>query len=69
MDRTGTTFVEAPVNRDSVLQFILVMLFLHRSRDVCQDENPATFSFSPNDHLKMQGFPLRIESATTSDFA
>ena len=69
MDRTGTTYVEAPVNRDAVLQFILVMLFLQRSRGSCPEENPATFSFSHNNDLQMQGSPLRIECCTTSDFA
>jgi len=69
MDRTGATYVEAPVNRDAVLQFILIMLFLQRSKGSCPGEGSATFSFSPNDDLQLQGFPSSIECDATSDFS
>jgi hypothetical protein len=69
MDRIGATYVEAPVNRDAVLQFILVMLFLQRPRDSCAEDNPATFSLFPNQELQMQGFPSSIECNATSDFS
>jgi hypothetical protein len=69
MDRTGATYEEAPVNRDAVLQFILLMLFSQRPRDSCAEVNPATFSFSPNEAQQIQGFPSSIERNTTSDFS
>ena len=69
MDRTGATYSEAPVNRDAVLRFILIMLFLQRSRGSCQGEGSATFSFSPNDDLQLQGFPSSIECDATSSFS
>ena len=69
MDRTGTTYVEAPVNRDSVLQLILILLFLQRSEGSSLEENPAAFSFSPNEDLQTQGFPSSIECSRTSGFS
>jgi len=69
MDRTGTTYLEAPVNRDSVLQLILILLFLQRSRGSSLEENPAAFSISPNENLQTRGFPSSIESSTTSGFS
>ncbi len=69
MDRTGTTYVEAPVNRDSVLQLILILLFLQRSGGSILEENPAAFSFSPNEDLQIRGFPSSIECSTTSGFS
>jgi len=69
MDRTGTTYVEVPINRDAVLQFILVMLFLQRSRGLSVEDNPATFSFSSSVDLQTRGFPSSLECGTTSDFS
>ncbi len=69
MDRTGATGVEVPVNRDAVLQFILIMLFLERLRGSCPREGSATFSFSPNEDLQLQGFPSSIEFDATSGFS
>jgi hypothetical protein len=69
MDRTGAKYAETPVNRDAVLQFILVMLFLQRARDTCAEDNPATFSFYPSEELQMQGFRSHIECDTTFSFS
>jgi hypothetical protein len=69
MDRTGAKYAETPVNRDAVLQFILVMLFLQRPRDSCSEVNPATFSFSLNEAQQIQGFPCSIERNATPDFS
>jgi len=69
MDRTGTTCVEAPVNRDSVLQLILMLLFLQRSGGSSLEENVAAFSFSPNKDLQTRGFPSSIECSTMSGFS
>jgi len=69
MDRTGTTYVEVPINRDAVLQFILLMLFLQRPKDASAENNPATFSLPPNEELQIQGFPSDIECSATSDFS
>jgi hypothetical protein len=69
MDRTGAKYAETSVNRDAVLQFILVMLFLQRTRDTCAEDNSATFSFSLNQELQMQGFPSSIECNPVSDFS
>jgi hypothetical protein len=68
MDRTGAKYAETPVNRDAVLQFILVMLFLQRAGDRCAEDNPAT-SFSPNEELQMQGFRSHIECDATLSFS
>jgi len=69
MDRYSTTFAGASVNRVTVLQFILIMLVLQRSRGSFPGDGSATFSFSPNDDLQLQGFPSRIECDATSDFS
>ncbi len=69
MDRTGTTYLEAPVNRDSVLQLILILLSLQRSGGSSLEENPAAFSFSPNEDLQTRGFLSSIECSTTSGFS
>lgn len=69
MDRTGTTYMEVPINRDAVLQFILVMFFLQRSGGSCAEDNPATFSFSSNIDLQTRGFPSSLECGTTSSFS
>jgi hypothetical protein len=69
MDRTGAKYAETPVNRDAVLQFILVLLFLQRPRDSCAENNSATFSLSPNEELQMEGFPSSIECSATSGFS
>ena len=69
MDRTGTTYVEAPVNRDAILQFILMMLFLQRSRCSGRGEGSLTFSFFPIEDLQLLGFPSIIRCDATSGFS
>jgi hypothetical protein len=68
MDRTGAKYAETPVNRDAVLQFILVMLFLQRTRDTGAEDNPAT-SFYPDEKLQVQLFPSNTECNATLGFS
>lgn len=69
MDRTGATYVEAPVNRDAVLRFILIMFFLQRSSRSSPGEGSATFSLFPKNDLQLQGFPSGIEFDAASGFS
>jgi hypothetical protein len=68
MDRTGAKYAETSVNRDAVLQFILVMFFLQRARDTCAEDNCAT-SFYPNEKLPIQRFPSNTECNATLGFS
>jgi hypothetical protein len=61
--------VEVPVNRDAVLQFILMMLFLQRSGGSCVEDNPVTFSSSSNSDPQTRGFPSRLDCSTKSGFS
>ena len=68
MDRTGATGVEVPVNRDAVLQFVLVVIFLQRT-GFCTGNNPSTFPLSVNDDLQTRSSPSRIERVARSGFS
>jgi hypothetical protein len=68
MDRTGATGVEVPVNRDAVLQFVLVMIFLQRTGS-CKGDNPSTFPLPVNDDLQTRSSPSRIERVARSGFS
>ena len=68
MDRTGATGVEVPVNRDAVLQFVLIMIFLQRTGS-CTGNNPSTFPLPVNDDLQTRGSPSRIERVARSGFS
>ena len=68
MDRTGATGVEVPVNRDAVLQFVLMMIFLQQTES-CKGKNPSTFSLSLNDDLQTRSSLSRIELVARSGFS
>ena len=68
MDRTGATGVEVPVNRDAVLQFVLVMIFLEQTGSRKGDKS-STFPLSPNEDLQTQSSVSRIERVARSDFS
>jgi hypothetical protein len=68
MDRTGATGVEVPVNRDAVLEFVLIMFFLQRTES-CKGNNPSTFPVSVNDDLQTRSSPSRKERVARSGFS
>jgi hypothetical protein len=69
MDRTVTTRVEGSVNRDAVLQFVLIMFFLQRSRSSVTEENSPTFSLAPIKDLQAWGFSPNTKFGATSGFS
>ena len=68
MDRTGATGVEVPVNRDAVLQFVLIMMFLQRTESP-KGDNASTFPLSVDDDLQTRISPSSIERFATSGFS
>ena len=68
MDRTGATGVEVPVNRDAVLQFALIMIFLQQTGSRKRDKS-STFPLFPIDCLKTRVSLSKIERVARSGFS
>ena len=68
MDRTCATGVEVPVNRDAVLQFVLIMFFLQRTES-SKGNDASTFPLSVRDDLQTRSSPSMIERFAASGFS
>jgi hypothetical protein len=63
MDGFSSKSLDAPVNRDARLTFILLMFILQRSREDSSEQKAATVSFSLDYDKSSQDYSPAMESA------